>query len=71
MTTLEITGWEKGLNSVALITLVQRHCTASLATAKRLVEDVLAGKRTVFEFADEETREQFRREASELGAICR
>jgi len=71
MTTLEITGWKKGMDTVSLIKAVQRYSTRSLSKAKTLVEDVLSGDSIVLEFADEETRELFRREASKLGAICR
>ena len=71
MTTLQIAGWKKGMNTVALMKAVQHHSTGSLATAKTLVEDLLAGKEVVLEFADEDARESFRREAAQLGAICR
>jgi len=70
MITLDVTGWRKGLDVVALIKAVQLHSTGSLAKSKILVEDILAGKVITLEFQNEEAREKFRKEANALGAVC-
>jgi hypothetical protein len=69
MTTLELTGWRPGLNTVALIDAVRTTRNKSLADAKRTVERLLAGEKVVLEFDTEKDREAFRRTAVSLGAI--
>jgi hypothetical protein len=71
MTTLELTTWKPGLNTVALIDSVRTHACRSLSEAKRDVERFLDGESVLLEFATENSRESFRKEAEELGVSVR
>jgi hypothetical protein len=69
MTTLELTGWRPGLNTVALIDAVRTSRNKSLIDAKRTVERLLAGETVLLEFDTEEEKQAFRRTAESLGAV--
>lgn len=69
MTTIRLTGWTKGLRTVSLVRAVNEYATGSLATAKRAVDELLDGREVTLTIPDEARREEFRRVASELGAI--
>lgn len=70
MTTLEVTAWEKGLQTVSLIEAVKEYSTGSLIRAKALVEKLLAGERVKLEFETEWKKEAFKTKAESLGAVC-
>lgn len=69
MTTLTMTSWTKGLQTVSLIEAVNQHSTGSLMQAKAAVDRLLAGERVVLEFTSESMREEFRVKAEVFGAI--
>jgi hypothetical protein len=53
MTTLTMTSWKKGLQTVSLIEAVKQHSTGSLIEAKAEVERLLAGEAVTLEFSSE------------------
>lgn len=69
MTTLTMTSWKKGLQTVSLIEAVKLHSTGSLIRAKAEVELLLAGQSVTLEFASDAAKDEFRRKAEALGAI--
>jgi ribosomal protein L7/L12 len=71
MTTLELTEWRPGLNTVALIKAVRTFASRSLSEAKTDVERFLDGEVVVLEFSTDQSREAFRKEAEKLGVGVR
>lgn len=69
MTTLEMTSWKKGLQTVSLIEAVKEFSTGSLVEAKALVEKLLAGEAVKLEFETESKRAKFQRRAESFGVI--
>jgi hypothetical protein len=70
MTTLKMIAWNKGLQTVSLIEAVRQYSTGSLIRAKSAVERLLAGESVTLEFDSEATKDEFRKKAEALGAIC-
>lgn len=70
MTTLEMTSWKVGLQTVSLIKAVRQYSTGSLSRAKADVERLLTGETVSLQFDSESKKEQFRKEAEMLGVIC-
>ena len=68
MTTLTISSWQKGLQTVSLIEAVKQYSTGSLIRAKAEVERLLAGQSVTLQFASESDKNEFRRKAEALGA---
>jgi hypothetical protein len=69
MTTIRLTGWTKGLRTVSLVQAVKEYATGSLKDAKSAVDDLLEGRSVTLVIPDDARREEFRRLATELGAI--
>ena len=69
MTTLTMTSWKKGLQTVSLIEAINRYSTGSLIRAKSEVERLLAGEAVVLEFSSESAKEEFSEKAEVFGAI--
>lgn len=57
------------MQTVSLIKAVKEHSTGSLGEAKKLVEAMLNGSSVTLSFESDESREEFRKLASSLGAI--
>jgi hypothetical protein len=70
MTTLEMTSWKEGLQTVSLIEVVKQYSTGSLIRAKAEVECLLLGEAVKLEFETESQKEAFRQKAETLGVIC-
>ena len=51
-TTVELSGWQPGVQVVSAIQLIREHTGLGLAIAKRLVEDCLAGRAVQVEAKD-------------------
>jgi hypothetical protein len=69
MTTLTMTSWKKGLQTVSLIEAVKEYSTGSLVRAKAEVERLLAGEAVTLRFSSESVKEEFRKKAERCGAI--
>ena len=69
MTTLTMTSWKKGLQTVSLVEAVKQYSTGSLIRAKAEVERLLAGEAVTLQFASESASDEFRRKAEAFGAI--
>lgn len=54
MTTLHLTGWRSGLQTVSLTVAVKEYSTGSLVAAKREVERLLAGESIMLPFEAED-----------------
>ncbi len=70
MMTLEITSWKKGLQTVSLIRAIKEYSTESLVRAKDEVERLLDGEAIRLEFQTAAARDEFKKKAESLGAIC-
>jgi hypothetical protein len=68
MTTLTMTSWKKGLQTVALIQAVKQYSTGSLIRAKTEVERLLAGEAVTLEFSSESASDEFKKKAEAYGA---
>lgn len=70
--TLELFGWEKGLEGVALIRAIKDHASGqSSEQAKRCVDALVDGQPVLLVFDNESARDAFRREAEALGVKYR
>ena len=69
MTTLIMTSWKPGLQTVSLIEAVKQYSTGSLIRAKFEVERLLAGEAVILQFTSESLKDEFRQKAEGLGAI--
>ena len=69
MTTLTITSWKKGVQTVSLIEAVKHYSNGSLIRAKAEVERLLAGEALTLEFSSESAKDEFRKKAEAFGAI--
>ena len=69
MTAVRLTGWRKGLRTVSLVQAVNEYATGSLESAKRVVDELLDGRAVTLTIPDDVRGEEFRRVASELGAV--
>ena len=70
MITLKLIGWQRGLQTVSLISAICEHSGISLPQAKAKVEDLLAGQVVTIEFSEMEKMKAFRQEATGMGAKC-
>jgi len=70
MTSITMTGWRRGLQTVSLTQLVRQYSTGSLIRAKAEVERLLDGESVTLKFASDEKKAEFKEKAEALGAIC-
>lgn len=70
MSMLTMRSWKKGLQAVSLIGAVKEYSTESLGQAKAEVERLLAGEAVTLSFLSEAARNEFKKKAESLGAIC-
>jgi hypothetical protein len=68
---LDLVGSQRGLKTVPLITAVRAHTQLrSMREAKLAIDGLVSGRRVTLIFYDAASRDQFRRIAEDLGAIC-
>ena len=67
MTSLTMTSWRAGLQTVSLIAAVQRYSGLPLGRAKSEVERFLAGEAVSLQFPSERSKHEFRAAAEALG----
>lgn len=70
MTTLRLIGWDKGLQTVSLISDIHEFSDVSLSQAKGMVEKLLSGEIVELEFSELEKMQSFRRVALSTGVKC-
>ena len=69
MSSITMTGWRTGPQTVSLIELVKQYSTGSLIGAKSEIERLLAGESVKLEFDSDARKEEFKKKAESLGAI--
>ena len=66
---IHVTGWNPGLNKVAMTKAYQRELGVGLAAAKGMTDALLDGERVEFEVETPERAETFAAELTALGAV--
>lgn len=68
MATITIVGWKLGFRKISHTKLIQNSAALSLAQAKGVTDQILAGETVELEI-DDGKAESFRQQLQELGAI--
>lgn len=67
-TVLLVTGYERRLNVIAFVKLIQRMTGSTVAPAKDRVDALLEGQPSELSFADDASADEFSRAAKDIGA---
>lgn len=71
MTPIEITGWRNGADKVGADKLLAHDAGLGLSSGKSLIDDVVAGRVTEFEVADDQLAERIINTLRDLGFDAR
>ncbi len=69
--TVVIQGWQVGMNTIALIKVLQSRSPMRLKDAKAAVECIVAGEKMEFGFGTLKEAREFLEEACAVGAVAR
>jgi len=68
MSTIVITGWNQGLDKIALTRTIRQHTGLGLDQSKQCTDEVLEGKPVAFKHLSQSTAAVFLREVRAIGA---